>query len=388
MVELKKTPAAPFNGDAYMFHGWINSLQNKMYPLNLQAINKIDVYEAHTTGAPREVVQTFKIAYISNPNVALKTIEEKLQKRFGSVSEISSELRMRLQKFPEIRGSENDPSVALKLRRLSDICLIINAHMDTVEDLRTFNHASGLDPVRNKLPEFMTSKWRNSKANYFVRYHTHPTFHYFCDFLEGVADVLCSDVIHGASTQRTIPCQTRIRESTTLQTGSIVTSDESFSCPLHQVNSHELNHCELFTGLAFRVKRQFLTNYRLCFRCHGSHLAEDCDRNVKCDICNLDNHISAMHSNRDLSRGGNGPQRNDRSRNYPLRDRPPQDGVPLNTPPQGRPHSDLYRGVLHETEHLYVLQCVAPNMAEVVARLYLSTYLNRMMNLRHSELML
>ena len=83
----------PYDGDSYKFKGWYNSICNSFAQWKPDDLDKIRILEANTIGAPREVVQTFRVAYGDDPSRAVHTIMDKLTKRFGTSLSISSELR-------------------------------------------------------------------------------------------------------------------------------------------------------------------------------------------------------------------------------------------------------------------------------------------------------
>ena len=301
-LDLKRTCGNPYNGDPFMFSGWFRSLKNRLEPLNLSPLDVIDILEAQTSGAPREVVQTFKVAYGNNPRLAMDTIFDKLKKRFGDSTEIANELRHKLTKFPEIRGTENDPKVASSLRKLSDLCLIIRAHLDSVEDLQTLNFPSGLELVRSKLPDFINNLWRVEKASFVSRNFCHPDFCWFSKFLENQADILCSDlsssmlkfnVSKPAASKSNYPNQNKVKPMYSLVTGN--SSNDTFKCPLHKSNSHEIKVCTLFESMNYKAKRQLITNFELCYKCLGQHMITDCSFEVNCEKCNATNHLTIMH---------------------------------------------------------------------------------------------
>ena len=89
-----------------------------MEPLALSPSDEIDILYAHTAGAPRELIKTFRVAYRNSPQTALRLILLKLQKRFGASNDIANELRARLEKFSSMKGSESDPNIALKAQRI------------------------------------------------------------------------------------------------------------------------------------------------------------------------------------------------------------------------------------------------------------------------------
>ena len=105
-MELKRAPHSPFRGKASEFHNWLKALDRRMDELNLSPMDRIKVLEAHSDGPPKEVIKTFSIAFSHNPELALKTIITKLEKRFGGNVQVAVQIRSQLLKFPEIKGSE------------------------------------------------------------------------------------------------------------------------------------------------------------------------------------------------------------------------------------------------------------------------------------------
>lgn len=312
LIDLKRVPPCPFKGDAHDYHAWIKCLQTKMNELKLTSIEKIEVLEAHTVGKPREVIKTFRNAYGYYPDMALKTIYQKLEKRFGADTEIAAQLRARLEALPAISGTESDPNVAVKLRQMSDLCLMVSAHMDLVPDLQTLNYAHGLQSLRKKLPEFMNNRWRTAKDIFNSRYGCHPNFDIFCNFLEEKADTLCSDLTVDMKKDPKPHPRTEEKSSTlpveyhSLQT-SVVNEPKNdsheYQCCVHRSNSHRLSECTTFADMNLGMRRLFLRSHQLCYKClAGDHLASSCSADVSCDKCKATNHITIMHYSNSNSR--------------------------------------------------------------------------------------
>ena len=305
MGELKRAPPTPFNGEAHIYRGWMRSLQHRMKPLQLSSMDVMDVLEAHTVGPPRELVRTFRTAYCSEPEEALKVIYDKLERRSGDDVVVASILRKRLMSFPGIVGIEGDSVVASKLRMLSDLCQLVLSNMNAVTDLQTLNHASGLEPIRDKLPSFVNNKWRQMKSSYFANHGSHPTFAVFCEFLEKLSDVLCSDV---TSIQCAVPNKiARPRElkkdvvfksyktDVELPTSSKNSNTNNTKCPLHQSNTHHLSDCSVFIDMKPKIRKLIVSSHKLCFRCLDGHFAADCSREISCDSCNASSHHTLLH---------------------------------------------------------------------------------------------
>lgn len=93
LAELKKVPANPFRGDPHLFHSWLISLKHRLSPLQAASLDIIDVIEAHTSGALRDLVVNYRTAYAHSPEAAVQMIWKKLEKSFGAKEDISAKLR-------------------------------------------------------------------------------------------------------------------------------------------------------------------------------------------------------------------------------------------------------------------------------------------------------
>ena len=302
---LKESPKRPFKGEPQEFHRWWTSLQNRMQPLNLHPVDVIDVLESHTEGPPNDVVNTFSCSLGNRPAQALETIVDELKRRFGSPCEVSNGLFKRLHGFPKIRGSESDSRVALKLRELSDLCLVFLPHVDIIPDLAILNLNVGLSQVREKLPGFVDNRWRRLKGDC----GEHPKFEIFCKFLKREADLLCSDL-------RPTHCEPADLQTPQLKMGNRGAvggnSTENSNaeqrdgqrkwCPLHKREGHTLENCHAFETSAHEEKMTFLSSTGLCFRCLGGHLSKDCRETVTCSICSRNGHMTVMHRDNNASR--------------------------------------------------------------------------------------
>ena len=193
--ELKRAFSSPFTGEPHLYHDWIVSLGHHMEPLNISAYDKIDILLANTSGAPHEMIKTFKIAHRFDPDRAFNVIVSKLKERYGDEQQIARELKLKLQQFPVIKGSESDTSTASKLRELSDLCIIVKSHMEDIRDLNYYNLPSGIEEIRDKLPHFINTRWRSERAKYEQKYVFAPDFEVFCRFLEESSDIMCSDLL-------------------------------------------------------------------------------------------------------------------------------------------------------------------------------------------------
>lgn len=68
-------------------------------------------------------------------------------------------------------------------------------------------------------------------------------------------------------------------------------------CLLHKNKPHPLKRCRGFWAKSLEERKALLNDYGVCYRCCSSitHLAEDCKAVVKCNECESDKHITAVH---------------------------------------------------------------------------------------------
>ena len=219
--QLKRVPATPYSGEPSTFKAWWQSLKHRIDKLAPTPLDILDILEAHTKGTPQELIILHKNAYVSDASKAVQVIITKLHKRFGDDQKVSYTIREQLNKFPPIRGGEST-EVGLKLRKLSDLCLLISAQISDTPDLETLNYASGLDVVRSKLPDFLNNRWRSEKARFMQRYSRHPPFSEFCHWLEEQSDILCSDLNFTPDIRRAADYKLRssVRPTTVMHTES------------------------------------------------------------------------------------------------------------------------------------------------------------------------
>lgn len=66
-------------------------------------------------------------------------------------------------------------------------------------------------------------------------------------------------------------------------------------CPLHETG-HSLNSCRAFQKKTVQERREFLRSRGICFKCcEEKHLAKDCQKRIKCNICKEPGHATALH---------------------------------------------------------------------------------------------
>lgn len=74
------------------------------------------------------------------------------------------------------------------------------------------------------------------------------------------------------------------------------TDDPVKHCPIHN-KPHPLTRCRSFRLKTIEERKTYLKEQGICFKCCSSslHLARDCKATVKCDECNSETHLTALH---------------------------------------------------------------------------------------------
>lgn len=77
--------------------------------------------------------------------------------------------------------------------------------------------------------------------------------------------------------------------------------DDRYLCPLHR-SKHKLNDCLAFRQKPMDERKKFLYSNGICFKCCGpvKHHAKNCKTVVKCNLCNMSTHPTALHEQQEV----------------------------------------------------------------------------------------
>ncbi|XP_047740615.1 uncharacterized protein LOC108682394 [Hyalella azteca] len=170
IAELKQAPKKLYNGEPHLFDYWLHNLQQRIDELQLGPREAMEVLANHSTGKPHKLIKKYSKEVDIDQQKQLHSILNKLRRRFGSSRKIASHLYDQLLRSPEIRGQESDPGVALKLRQFGDLCQTVHFAMGSAPALHLLDDFLGMQPIKNKLPEFAYSSWRRECLRYQEKY--------------------------------------------------------------------------------------------------------------------------------------------------------------------------------------------------------------------------
>ena len=96
-----------------------------------------------------------------DPVALLKDLWEELERRFGSAAVISNTLLGRQRNSATFSEHNNE-----NLQQLADLCANIESQVTYLTGLARLNYPSAIQPVTEKLPQFIRDKWEKEIAHY------------------------------------------------------------------------------------------------------------------------------------------------------------------------------------------------------------------------------
>ncbi|XP_061908363.1 uncharacterized protein LOC133653277 isoform X1 [Entelurus aequoreus] len=317
--ELVSSGLTQFNDHPENYWAWKSSYINATGELNLNASEELNLLTKWLGRESSEHVKRIRSVHVANPAVGLQLVWERLEECYGSPEVIERSLFKRLEDFPKL--SNKEPT---KLRELGDLLSELNAAKseDYLQGLSYLDTARGVNPIVEKLPHGLQEKWLAKGSQYKEQYNvSFPPFAYFTDFICSEArrrnDPSFSLTLTPLKTSNHLPKHEQFergaryakRQVSTHKTdveGNNSTSqmfsssykldDVGRQCPIHQ-KPHPLNKCRGFRSKPLEERRAFLKDNGVCFKCCSSttHLARNCKTALKCNECESDDHVAALH---------------------------------------------------------------------------------------------
>lgn len=286
------------------FTGWKTSFKNIVSELNLTSLEEIELLNKWLGPESARYAQSIRTASV-NPDIALARLWERLEDRYGRPEMIEAALKNKLSAFPRLSIKDNK-----RLYDLVDIVSEIEAakeipHLSSL--FAYFDSSSGVNPIVSKLPYQIQEKWTRH-ANSFKESHymTFPPFHVFCKFLRDTArmkndpsfyydNVIENAKVDGSRRKPTGASSVATRKTDTNASRPMDKTEHTQLCPLHETG-HSLNSCRAFQKKTVQERREFLRSKGICFKCcEEKHLAKDCQKRMKCNICKEPGHATALH---------------------------------------------------------------------------------------------
>nr|XP_039268838.1 uncharacterized protein LOC120343883 [Styela clava] len=173
---------------------------------------------------------------------------------------------------------------------LKKMCFL--ADISSVENVRR---------VSNRIPQELNSSWNKFVVG-FIHENSNPTLIDFEQWLwertEGIANPFSPDVTCNVTNRVDNERPKTGRRQLITSPFSTLTNSESVNASCSDAlrcqfcnAGHSLRSCDVFYGATDDVKRNFVVEYRLCFKClEPGHRAFMCRCDVKCSICSGKHH--------------------------------------------------------------------------------------------------
>lgn len=313
--EMVSSGLLKFDDHAENYWAWKASFLSATEELNLSATEKLDLLCKWLGPSSSEQARRIRVVHIQNPRAGLRMVWQRLEDIYGSAEVIENALLRKVEQFPRISSRDN-----LKLRELGDTLMELEAARADgyLPGLAYLNTSRGVNPIAQKLPQYLQEKWITLGAQYKEQNSVpYPPFSVFVKFVCNQAkirnDPSFAKIAVGSSSTikfergpphkpyvtptvatRKTEVSTNLENAHTQASGKKV-NDPDKHCPLHN-KPHPLRKCRSFRDRTLDKRKTYLMDMNICFRCCASscHFAKDCDIPLQCKACNSNQHPTAF----------------------------------------------------------------------------------------------
>ena len=272
---------------------------------------EINYLRSFTSGRPQRLVDNYRKRQMRDPVALLRELWEELERRFGSVAVISNTLLERLRDTATFSDREHD-----NLQQFADLSADIESQVTYHPGLECFNYPNAMQPITEKLPQFIRAKWEKEIAYYSnSNGGAYPPFSRFSKIVQEQSKIKNDpNVLAGKAASPTqVSAPKPRKEKKTLKTETQPTAEKDSAgeeqreapekretktkhCPYHERDGHNLQECKAFSAKPLEQRTEWIKDARLCFRCFSpNHVASRCNTPVQCAICGDKRHSAVLH---------------------------------------------------------------------------------------------
>ncbi|XP_060772289.1 uncharacterized protein LOC132883105 [Neoarius graeffei] len=304
--EIIATGLLQFDDRPENYRAWKASFLNTTTSLNLSAKEEMDLLVKWLGKESGEQAKRIRGVHAYNPARGLDMIWQRLDECFGAPEVIESALLKKVDSFPKISNRDWK-----KLRELGDLLMELQAAKleGVLSGLACLDTARGIANIVHKLPFTMQERWMVLGYT-FKKQHgvSFPPFSVLVDFiseqakmrndpsfsLPHYADHAKSDHLKNTNRMSVAVHKTDVSPQKTDTTRAHI--DPAKHCPIHK-KPHPIHKCRSFRDKSLEDRKALLKLNGICFKCLASttHLARDCDKEIKCIECGSERHHSALH---------------------------------------------------------------------------------------------
>ena len=301
---LPKCQPDVFSGDSTLFHPWKAAFKAMLIDTDVSPTQEINYLRSFTSGTPQRLVDNYRKRQMRDPVALLEDLWEELERRFGSAAVISNAPLERLRNSAAFSEHDNE-----NLQQFSDLCADIESQVTYLPGLACLNYPSAIQPVTEKLPQFIRAKWEKEIAHYSdLNGGAYPPFSKFSALVKEQVKIKNNPNL--LANKEAKPRRERKTFKTDMQPPDEKKGDSGNEkregrqgkirhCPFHDKPGHDLSGCKTFLAKALEERTQWIKDARLCFRCFSStHIASRCNVPIKCTICGDRRHSALLHKER------------------------------------------------------------------------------------------
>ena len=302
---LPKCQPDVFFGDPTLFHPWKSAFKAMLIDTEVSPIQEINYLRSFTSGTPQRLVDNYRKRQMRDPVALLRDLWEELERRFGSAAVISNSLLDRLRNSATFGEHDNE-----NLQQFADLCADIESQVTYLPGLACLNYPSAIQPVTEKLPQFIPAKWEKEIAHYNSDLNggTYPPFSRFSEIVKEQAKIknnpnlLANKEAKPRREKKTLKTDMQPPDEKKGDSGNEKREGrhgKSKHCPFHDRPGHDLSGCKTFLAKALEERTQWIKDARLCFRCFSpTHIASRCNVPLRCTICGDRRHSALLHRER------------------------------------------------------------------------------------------
>ncbi|XP_057210619.1 uncharacterized protein LOC130566840 [Triplophysa rosa] len=298
-----------FDNKPESYLSWKATFQTTTRDLGITASEEMNLLVKWLGPESSEHAKRLKAVNIKHPPAGLDMIWKRLEECYGSPEAIENSLFSRVQTFPKLSSKEPH-----KLRDLSDLlCELHAAKLDGyLPGLSYLDTARGVSQIVEKLPFHLQEKWTMVGTKFKEDHNvSFPPFSFFVEFVKGQAKARNDPsftTIYLSPTHSTITCRKGKPTGNYTQKPSVTVhkievseggktvEDIKRQCPIHH-KPHPLKRCRGFRIMLLEDRKKLVKDNNICYHCLAStdHQAKDCKVTVKCEECNSEKHLAALH---------------------------------------------------------------------------------------------
>jgi len=288
-----------FCGNPLEYADWEISLRTLIERTNIPESDRIHYLKKYVGGSAREAISGY---FLLNCDDAYCKAKEILRERFGSSYTVAESFRTKLNNWPKIK-----PHDRISIQKYSDFLCQCEAAMLRFDELNILNDSQQNKSMYEKLPEWMSSRWKRKVTQFRKANGAYPKFGLFVEFVKTESDIINDPVTASVDHADRIDAKRPISSSYSKPVANtrVTSLTSSKHCIFCDMSNHEIDECFKFGKLSVHERKQYASRHRLCFQClKANHIKAQCNKVCICKKCQ-GKHPTSMHYGSTRDNAGN-----------------------------------------------------------------------------------